>query len=68
MVELKIHRVDKEIELPCYAKEGDAALDLRSCEEKIIKPNQKEVIKTGLRLAIPEKCCGLIWPWGIRGG
>ena len=58
---LKVKKLDNEVILPSYAKEGDAALDLRSIENVIIKPGQKAVIKTGLKLAIPQGHVGLIW-------
>jgi len=61
MVELKIHRVDKTVDAPFYAKEGDAAFDLRSAEEKTVKAGEKVIVKTGLRMAIPPGHAGLIW-------
>ena len=61
MVQVKIHRIDKEVELPFYAKQGDAAFDLRSSEQKTLKAGEKHTVKTGLRVAIPEGYVGLIW-------
>ncbi|MBU4242617.1 MAG: dUTP diphosphatase [Nanoarchaeota archaeon] len=61
MVEVKVHRLDKELEMPKYAKLGDAAFDLRSVEDKVILAGKKELIKTGLRVAVPKNHCGLIW-------
>ena len=61
MVQVKIHRIDKDVEVPRYAKPGDAAFDLRSAEEKLIKAGHKGLFKTGLRIAVPEGYCGLIW-------
>lgn len=61
MVTLKMHRVDKDVELPVYAKEGDAAFDLRSAEDKVLSPGEKVIVKTGLRMAIPDGHVGLIW-------
>ena len=61
MVELKIQRIDKEVDLPNYSYRHDAGLDLRSAEECVIKPGERRVIKTGLRTAIPENHVGLIW-------
>jgi dUTP pyrophosphatase len=61
MVEIRIHRLDKTVELPKYAKRGDAAFDLRSVEDKLVKSGHKELVKTGLRIAVPEGYCGLIW-------
>jgi len=50
-----------DIMTPSYSREGDAAIDLRSAEEKIISPGQKDIIKTGLKIAIPKGHVGLIW-------
>ncbi|MBN1543891.1 dUTP diphosphatase [Candidatus Woesearchaeota archaeon] len=61
MVQVRLHRLDKTVELPRYAKQGDAAFDLRSAEDKLVKAGHKELVKTGLRIAVPEGYCGLIW-------
>ena len=56
-----ITRVDKSIEMPSYAKEGDAAFDLRAAEDVEIKSGHRAVVKTGLKMAIPKGHVGLIW-------
>jgi dUTP pyrophosphatase len=61
MVEIKVHRTDKSVEPPTYARNGDAAFDLRSAEERVLQPGEKHIVKTGLRVAIPEGYVGLIW-------
>ena len=61
MVEVKINRIDKTVDAPFYAKQGDAAFDLRSSEERMIKPGEKHIVKTGLKVAIPAGYVGLIW-------
>jgi dUTP pyrophosphatase len=61
MVHVRVHRLDKTVEMPKYAKKGDAAFDLRSAEEKMLKAGHKEVVKTALCIAVPEGYCGLIW-------
>lgn len=61
MTQLKIQRLDKEVELPCYKREGDAGLDLRSAEEKLIKSGEKVIVKTGIKMVIPSGHVGLIW-------
>ncbi|MFW5991235.1 MAG: dUTP diphosphatase [Candidatus Nanoarchaeia archaeon] len=60
-MELKIKRLDKNVEKPGYAYEHDAAFDLRASHKEIIKPGEKKVIKTGLQMAIPSGYVGLIW-------
>jgi len=46
---------------PCYAYEGDAGLDIFANEEKVILPNHRARIKTGLYLELPRGYVGLIW-------
>ena len=59
-MELKIKRLDKGVELPSYAYEGDAAFDLRSAEDTTISPGQMKIVKTGLAMAIPRGFRGII--------
>lgn len=59
-MELKIQRI-AEVDLPNYAKPSDAALDLRSAADAVLKPGERKVIPTGLKMAIPENHVGLIW-------
>ncbi len=60
-MEIKIKKIDKEIELPVYAKEHDAALDLPSAEDGLIKAGETKTFKTGLAFQIPQGYVGLVW-------
>jgi dUTP pyrophosphatase len=64
-MDLQIQRVDKGLELPKQHRDGDAALDLRSAEEKTISPGEYATLRTGIKMAIPLGHVGLIWD---RGG
>ena len=61
MSHVKIFRLNKEIELPNYAKKGDAAFDLRSSEDFLLRSGEQRTIKTGIKMAIKEGYVGLIW-------
>jgi len=61
MSHVKIFRINKEIEMPFYAKEGDAAFDLRSAEDYVLKSGEQKTIKTGIKMVIKEGYVGLIW-------
>ncbi len=61
MVEVKVLRMDKTVDMPSYAHDDDAAMDLRSVEDKTIPAKEKVIIKTGLKVAIPKGYAGLIW-------
>jgi len=60
-MDLKVKRLDKEIDAPAYIHDYDAAFDLRSSEQKILKAGEKQIVKTGLSMAIPPGFAGLIW-------
>ena len=60
-MEIKIKRLDKTMDLPSYIHKGDAAIDLRSSEEFVLKKKMQKVVKTGIKVAIPEGYAGLIW-------
>src|SRR3972149_1605429 len=59
-MKVKVQRI-ADVDMVSYAKPGDAAFDLRSAEELVLEPNHKAVIKTGLKMAIPEGHVGLVW-------
>ena len=58
---LKIKKFHSEATMPKYLRPGDAAMDLYSCESKVIQPQQREVVSTGIAMAIPKEHVGLIW-------
>lgn len=61
-VSVPIKLMSGEAKLPSYAHEGDAGLDLRSAQNLIIWPGKRELIKTGVAVAIPEGYAGFILP------
>ena len=38
---------------PTYANDGDAGMDLYSCEDILVKPGCSVLVPTGLKMAIP---------------
>lgn len=50
-------RLGKEFDLPSYATPGSAGIDLRACIDAplTLKPNQVELISTGLSIYIEDK-------------
>ncbi|PGM07222.1 dUTP diphosphatase [Bacillus thuringiensis] len=49
---VKIKRL-KDVELPKYAKPGDAGFDLVAAEDTVIWPGETKVVPTGLAFEIP---------------
>ena len=52
----------RSVELPSYAYEGDAGLDLRSNEDVVLAPLERRLVGTGLAVAIPEGYAGFVQP------
>ena len=61
-VDLPIKRLDPTVELPSYAYEGDAGLDLRANESVTLAPHERRLVSTGLAVAIPEGYAGFVQP------
>jgi dUTP pyrophosphatase len=62
-MEIKIERVNKDIELPGYQHFGeDAGLDLHAAEEVTIKSGAYKLIKTGLKIAVPKGYAAFVYP------
>ena len=62
-MEIKVERVNKEIELPKYQHFGeDAGLDLHAAEELTIKSGEYKLIKTGLKIAVPKGYAAFVYP------
>jgi len=52
---IKVNIINKsDNPLPCYAKKGDAGMDIRASEDVCIKPFNQAIIPTGIYLEIPE--------------
>ena len=62
MIKLPLKRLDPSIELPAYAREGDAGLDLRAAHDATLEPAGRALVGTGLAVAIPAGYAGLVLP------
>ncbi|MGA1717480.1 MAG: dUTP diphosphatase [Aquiluna sp.] len=47
---------------PVYAKPGDAGADLKSTEDHTIPAGGRQLVKTGVRIAMPDGVVGLVHP------
>jgi dUTP pyrophosphatase len=61
-MQLSVTRLKEEAVLPSRAHEGDAGLDLYSCEAAHIGPGERWGIGTGVGVEIPEGHAGLVLP------
>ena len=61
-IDVSIKRLDPSVELPQYAYEGDAGLDLRANESVDIAPYERVLIHTGIAIALPDGYAGFVQP------
>lgn len=54
--------LEEGVQLPTYAKNGDAGLDIYAREEITISPGETVIIPTGIKCAIPDGYALLIQP------
>ncbi|MDR1184145.1 MAG: dUTP diphosphatase [Coriobacteriales bacterium] len=61
-VAVRVRRLDLTLPLPEYAYSGDAGLDLRSAVDRVLKPQERALIPTGIKIAIPKGYAGFVQP------
>ena len=61
MLKLKIKKLNQDAKLPSYAHKGDAGMDIFSCIDETLLPNERKTISTGISIEIPEGYVALIW-------
>lgn len=63
MLRVPLHRIDPELPVPAYAKEGDAGADLLARSDAVLaRAGGRALVPTGIVVAIPEGCAGLVLP------
>lgn len=53
-MKLLVQKINEKAVVPFYAHEGDAGLDLFSVEKVLIKPMERKLVSTGIRIQLPE--------------
>jgi dUTP pyrophosphatase len=61
-VTLRFTRLDDAAQPPTQAHQGDAGYDLHAAEGVRLDPGERASVGTGLAVAIPEGCAGLVLP------
>lgn len=63
VVKVEILRLDPELDLPSYARAGDAGADLRARQDVTIPPaGGRALVPTGIAIAVPEGYAGFVQP------
>jgi len=53
-IKIKIKRLNPGAIIPHYNHDGDAGMDVYSCEDASINPNERKLIYTGLSFEVPR--------------
>lgn len=61
-MKVRIKRIDGELPLPSYAKDGDAGLDLRLTKDISINPGETVIVGCGFAFEIPTGHYGMLAP------
>jgi len=59
---MKIEIVAENSQVPAYALLGDAGMDLRAAETVLIGPGERALVRTGVRLGLPDGVVALVHP------
>jgi dUTP pyrophosphatase len=62
VIEVAVRRLRDDATLPSQAYQGDAGLDLASCEALRLGPGERAVVPTGIAVEIPEGYAGFVQP------
>lgn len=62
LIDLKVTKLDSSVQIPAFAYEGDAGLDIRCSERVLLGVGERKLVSTGIAVAIPEGFVGLLVP------
>ena len=61
-MEVAFRKLRDDAVVPSRAYDGDAGLDLASCEHVVLEPGQRATVGTGLAVAVPDGYAGFVQP------
>ena len=59
---LRFARLHQEARAPAQAHPGGAGYDLFAAESAVLRPGERASVGTGIAVAIPDGCAGLVLP------
>ena len=62
VLEVLLRRLDPDVPLPAYAREGDAGCDLVTTVDVDLAPGERALLPTGVAIALPEGYAGFVHP------
>jgi dUTP pyrophosphatase len=61
-MEVAFRKLRDDAVVPSRAYDGDAGLDLISCEHVVLEPGERATVGTGLAVAVPDGYAGFVQP------
>ncbi len=61
-MELAFRKLREDAVVPSRAYDGDAGLDLASCDRVLLGPGERATVGTGLAVAVPDGYAGFVQP------
>jgi dUTP pyrophosphatase len=61
-LDVLITRLDPAVPVPGYARHGDAGADLCAAEDIDLAPGERQLVRTGIAIALPEGYAGFVHP------
>lgn len=61
-MEVAFRKLRDDAVVPTRAYDGDAGLDLASCERVVLEPGERAMVGTGLAVAVPNGYAGFVQP------
>ena len=61
-MEVAFRKLREDAVVPARAYDGDAGLDLASCEHVVLAPGERATVGTGLAVAVPDGYAGFVQP------
>jgi len=59
---IHVDLVSEDAKMPTRATDGSAGLDMYACQSAVIGAGKRNLVDTGVSIAIPHGYVGLIWP------
>lgn len=59
---IHVELVSEDAKMPTRATDGAAGLDMYACQSAVIGAGKRNLVDTGVSIAIPHGYVGLIWP------
>ncbi len=59
---IRVRRLDPGVEVPSFARPGDAGADLSTREDIVLAPGERRLVATGLAIELPRGYAGFVHP------